>query len=219
MPSRHIQSFRSIFLPPEDEASGLDSLLTQLPKRAARRMSRLGIMMYNLLEEIPLDLRTTVVYGTIFSESSALETYLDSIPFASPTAFQTSIHPGGIEQALILKQREVGAFFPVAGGAHLLLPMLKLAFSIPSADVVLCGGEEKGSWLREFGLAYDRSFAYALHLGSGPQQSIGELIWEPEAPVSEESIPTTEEAIRRISAGQPVEFRGAGHGCLRVLPT
>ena len=219
MPKRYIQSFRSIFLNPADEKADLQDAKATIPPRAVRRMSRLGIMLHHLLEELPLDLETTLVYGTCFTESSALETFLDSFPYASPTAFQTSIHPGGVEQALIMKNREVGAFFPMAGGQALMMQMLKLAFTTEGNKVLLCGGEEKGHWLADFGLAHHCSFAFAMQLSDEPFNACGELIWELEARNNEESIPDMNEAVRLFTEGQTVTFQSGSLGLLRIVPT
>jgi hypothetical protein len=219
MPKRYIQSFRSIFLDPADEAASLHPVKADLPRRAARRMSRLGIMLHDLLKDTPLNLETTVVYGTRYSESSALETYLDSFPSASPTAFQTSIHPGGVEQALILDQQDIGAFFPLAGARPLMMQMLKLAFTADTPEVVLCGGEEKGNWLTDFGLAHHCSFAFVMRVTDNPAKACGELLWEQQPRDDKETMPDMTEAVRLFSEGQTVAFQSASLGFLRIVPT
>lgn len=218
MHKRYIQSFNTIFLDPDDEVAGLARALALLPKRAARRMSRLGIMLHYLLTDLPLDLRTTLIYGTSFSECNTLESYLDSFPYASPTAFQNSIHPGGIEQALILNKQAVGAFFPVAGQRNLMLQMLKLTFTAKSEEVILCGGEEKGGWLTDFGLAHNCSFAFAMRLSESQNEACGELIWETNTKTSGDSVPNMDEAVRLFSKGQAVCFENDSLGLIRMLP-
>jgi hypothetical protein len=215
----YIQSFSSIFLDQEDEKTSLAPAIAIIPKRAARRMSRLGIMLHFLLNELDLDLRTTLIYGTSFSESTTLESYLESFPHASPTAFQNSIHPGGIEQALILNKQEVGAFFPLAGGRNLMLQMMKLAFSAQNSDVILCGGEEKGNWLADFGLAHPCSFAFAMRLSDSSDGACGALIWEEATTKRKEVVPSMDEAIRLFSTGQTVRLESHSLGLIRMEPS
>jgi hypothetical protein len=219
MPKLYIQSFQSLFLDPADEKTGLQMAKAKLPPRAVRRMSRLGIIIHHLLEDLPMALDTTLVYGTCYSESSALETFLDSFPYASPTAFQTSIHPGGVEQALIMENREVGAFFPMAGGKALMMQMLKLAFSAEGPEVIVCGGEEKGSWLADFGLAHHCTFAFAMRVSNDPTNACGELTWEIDAKIDEEVMPDMNEAVRLFSEDQKVTFQSRSLGLLEIVPT
>lgn len=216
MHKRYIQSFQSLFLDTDDEKSGLASAMANLPKRSVRRMSRLGIMLHHLLKDMSLDLRTTLIYGTSFSECTSLESYLDSFPHASPTGFQNSIHPSGIEQALILKKQEVGAFFPLAGQNNLMMQMLKLAFSSQAPDVVLCGGEEKGGWLADYALAYGCSFAFAMHTSNSPKGACAELIQESTTTKNEHSVPSMEETVRLFSSRQSVVFKSHSLGQIRI---
>jgi hypothetical protein len=44
---------------------------------------------------------------------------------------------------------------------------LLAAMLSPAPRVVLCGGEERGTWLREVGAASEVTFAYALALARG----------------------------------------------------
>ena len=73
MHKRYIQCFRSVFLNAADEETDLAKISENLPKRAARRMSCLGRMMAWVLDDVTLDLQTTVVYGTMLTEARALE--------------------------------------------------------------------------------------------------------------------------------------------------
>tara|TARA_B110001450_G_scaffold238265_1_gene245154 strand:- start:234 stop:893 length:660 start_codon:yes stop_codon:yes gene_type:complete len=218
MHKRYIQSFDTIFLDKDNEATGLAAAMTNLPKRASRRMSRLGIMLHYLLTDLPLDIQTTLAYGTSFSECRTLESYLDSFPDASPTGFQNSIHPGGIEQALIVNKQAVGAFFPMAGHRNLMMQMLKLAFSAKTPEVILCGGEEKGSWLTDYGLAHNCSFAFAMRLSHDPDGACGELTWEENAQHPEEAVPDMEEVVRLFSARNAVRLESDSLGLIRITP-
>ena len=105
-----------------------------------------------------------LVYATQFGEGRALEGYLDSFPAASPTLFQTSIHPSGAQQGLIGRQRSVREFFPLAGGNHLVATAAQAALLAHAERVLFCGGEERGTWLVPHAAASDRAFAFALAL-------------------------------------------------------
>lgn len=150
-----------------DEERALErfsELKGSLPSRVARRMSRLGLMLTHLLEQTGIAEDTAVIYASTFGEGRTLETYLDSFPEASPLGFQSSIHPSGVEQGLIYRQQAVREFFPMAGGKNLpLCQLLQLRLcSAHGGKVLLLGGEEAGIWLKDFGLAADSNFAFAL---------------------------------------------------------
>jgi hypothetical protein len=212
MHKRYIHACSCIFLDPENEKEDLVPVAAMLPPKAARRMSRLGIMLYNLLDKMPLNFATTLIYGTTFTEVSALQTYLDSFPYASPLAFQKSIHPGGIEQALILRHQEVGALLPLAGKASLLPQMLKCAFLSETPNTVLSGGEEQGGWLKGHGIAYDSSFAFAIHLSENAEGSIGTLEWEPESTQEDVALPSLEAAVKMFNERKPLVIDCGCHG-------
>lgn len=216
MPERYIQSFACRFLDPANEAESLAALSSGLPRRAARRMSTLGILMHSVLENQLPDLETAVVYGTCFTESNALETFLDSLPHASPTAFQTSIHPGGVEQALIMRKQAVGAFFPFAGDDGLMLQLLKSTFTSAQPATLVCGGEERGSWLRQFGVAYPRSFAFSFFVTRDPGKPIGSITWKPGYTGSGIRELSMEETVRSMESGQPVTMGSPDHGLFKI---
>ena len=218
MLERYIQSFHSCFLDPGDEKASLAALAPGLPRRAARRMSRLGILLHVVLEKEPLDLQTSLVYGTTYAEGNALESYLDSLPHASPTAFQTSIHPGGIEQALILRKQEVGAFFPHAGEEALLPQLLKSAMVAATPEVVLCGGEESGGWLMDFHLASAVSFAFAMRLSRQADSAIGRVTWSPGESHSG-PLPSLQACIRKLEKDKRIRFGSETHGCFEISIT
>lgn len=164
MPDRFVHAFKVIDLDPQTEAAELAELKKRLPGRQARRMSGLGVLVATALAEFTLNRDTVVIYATTYTESRALESYLESFPHASPTHFQTSIHPGGIEQALILNQQAVAALYPLAGQHDILSQALALAMLEQREDVIIIAGEERGTWLTEAGVASDRSFVLALRL-------------------------------------------------------
>ena len=217
----YLQSLEARFPDPDNEEAALAELAASLPKRAARRMSTLGILLNSVLEpsaSVP-DGETTLIYATSYTEAGALETYLESMPYASPTAFQTSIHPGGIEQALILRKQPVGPFFPLAGNASSLsLQMLKAAFTAHTPRILLCGGEEKGGWLREFGVAYPRSFAFSLLLSREKAGTSLQFEWDPGTWEGEERILPAEELVRKILHAETVLMGGTDHGTFHIFP-
>lgn len=216
MHRRYIKSFVLHSLDPEDEAGTLLACADKIPKRARRRMSCLGILLSYVMEELALDADTTLVYGTTFTEANALETYLDSLPLASPTAFQTSIHPGGIEQALILKKQPVGAFFPLAGDQTLFAQMMKYPFVASTGRTAVCGGEEQGGWLRDFGVAHPVSFAFSLMISESPENAIGYCDWNPSAVPGETWLPTMQEAVNRLHSDRILEFASKDHGSFKL---
>ena len=212
MINRYIQSFACCFPDPENEKDSLTALIPDIPKRAARRMSSMGKQIHHVLGGIDLDLETSLIYGTKYTEAVALESYLESIPFASPTAFQTSIHPGGIEQALIMNKQEVGALFPLAGDETLFLQMLQTAFTCTTPRVVLTGGEERGSWLREFNLAYCRSFAFSLCLSDDSTTAIGEIRWRREFTLENPVVPHMESVVKSMQTSEQLTIGSPDHG-------
>ncbi|CAA6694606.1 MULTISPECIES: hypothetical protein [unclassified Lentimonas] len=213
MYKRYIHACSCVILDPANEQAEIAAISATLPRRATRRMSRLGLMLNHLLEHMPLNFSTTLVYGTTFTEVGALEKYLDSFPYASPLAFQQSIHPGGIEQALILRQQEVGVLLPLAGQRNLLPQLLKSAFLSGTLETVLSGGEEAGSWLKEFGLSSDSSYAFAMHLSEQEEGSIGSLEWNPESTLETNvALPSFEAAIRTFDERKNAIIDSSHHG-------
>ncbi len=171
MTERFLHASYSVELDPENGDAQLAALKEALPARQARRMSPLGIMANHVLERMPLTVDTVLIYATTYTESLALEAFLGSFPYPSPTHFQTSIHPGGIEQALILKQQPVAAFYPIAGGERILEQAFRLACEDERPDVIVVAGEESASWLADLGAASRHSFAWALHLTARPRDA------------------------------------------------
>ena len=141
-----------------------DRLKNRFAPRAVRRMTHLGLLVGATLGELEPAEEDAVVYATGYGESRALEGYLGSFPLASPTLFQTSIHPSGMQQALIGQQHSVREVFPLSGAAQIAASALLTAWHAPADRVLFCGGEERGDHLREIGLAGTRSFAFALAL-------------------------------------------------------
>ncbi|MFT3868095.1 MAG: hypothetical protein QM715_06305 [Nibricoccus sp.] len=149
----------------EEPAATRERLKSRFPAGAARRMTQLGMLTGSVLGALDPSSADAVVYASEYGESRALEAFLESFPSASPTMFQTSIHPSGVQQGLIGRQRGVPELFPFAGAGGLAGHALVAALINPAARVLFCGGEERGTWLRERGVASGRTFAFALGLG------------------------------------------------------
>lgn len=148
----------------EDPALTRERLKDRFARGATRRMTQLGMLVGVALDELSPRPDDTLVYASEFAETRALEAYLDSFPAASPTLFQTSIHPSAVQQVLIGRQHPVSEFFPLTGRAHLVAHALQTAMLAPSPRVLLCGGEERGTWLLEQNMASSQSYAFAAAL-------------------------------------------------------
>jgi hypothetical protein len=148
----------------EDLAGTRERLKDRFPRGTTRRMTQLGLLVGAALDEMSPRSDDSVIYASAYGESRALEGYLDSFPAASPTLFQTSIHPSAVQQALINRQHPIGEFFPLTGRAHLVAHAIEAALLSPAPRVLLCGGEERGTWLLEWTVASNRSFAFAMAL-------------------------------------------------------
>jgi hypothetical protein len=147
---------------------------------ATRRMTQLGMVVGSALNKLEPQADDTLVYASTFAESRSLENYLDSFPSASPTLFQTSIHPSGAQQALIGRQRSLGEVFPHSGVGQMPAQSLLTAMLAPAARVILCGGEERGDWLVNYSSAQNRTFGYALALTREPgPATLGRLVLVP----------------------------------------
>lgn len=164
MLERFIQDVRTDEPSGETPAATRERLKARFAPGAARRMTLLGMMVGATLQDILTADDDTLVYASTFGESPALESFLESFPTPSPTLFQTSIHPSGVQQGLIGRQRPMREVLPLAGGRQLALQAALAALLAPAPRVLWCGGDERGSWLREVGVASERSFAFALAL-------------------------------------------------------
>jgi hypothetical protein len=179
MLERPIQAVATYDAGAEAPALTRDRLKGRFPPGSTRRMTQLGLLVGATLEDVPPGEADTLVYASSRGETRALEAYLDSFPGASPTLFQTSIHPSSIQQDLVARQRRVAEVFPLAGGDSLVAQALAVALVAPAARSLVCGGEERGTWLHDLGLSSDRSFAFALALARAeadpPARAIGRI--------------------------------------------
>jgi hypothetical protein len=166
MLERFIQAIHTDDAGSETPAATRDRLKSHFAPGAVRRMTQLGMVVGAALGKLDPKAEDTLVYASTFAESRSLESYLDSFPTASPTLFQTSIHPSGAQQVLIGRQRSLGEVFSHSGVEQMPAQTLLTALLAPVARVLLCGGEERGDWLVNYYSAQDRTFGYALALTS-----------------------------------------------------
>ena len=145
--------------PDETAASARVRLADKFPRPALRRMTHLGLLIGSALDGAPLGPEDALVYASTFAETRALEDFLLSFPVASPLLFQTSIHPGGVQQVLIGRQQPIARLWPLAGRTRLVEQALLTALIEPAPRVALVGGEERGTWMLEHNMASTKSFA------------------------------------------------------------
>ena len=193
----------------EDHAATRERLKDRFARGATRRMTQLGLLIGAALEELDPRADDTLVYASSFAETRALEGYLDSFPAASPTLFQTSIHPSAVQQALITRQRPVGEFFPLTGRAYLVAHAMQTALLSPASRVLLCGGEERGTWLLEQKAASERTFAFALSLVPEPAGALARVSLATAAPESATCDFTLPEFFDALRARRPLDLVAA----------
>ena len=181
MLERHLHALSLNDVADEDIAATRERLKDRFARGATRRMTQLGLLVGASLDELVPRSDDAIVYASAYAESRALEGYLESFPNPSPTLFQTSIHPSAVQQSLINRQQPVGEFFPLTGRAHLVAHALQVALLSAAPRVLVCGGEERGTWLLAQHAASDRSFAFAFSLG---RESTGALARIALSPVS-----------------------------------
>jgi hypothetical protein len=167
MLERNIQRLATDDPGAERAAAIRERLRGHFPPGATRRMTTLGLLVGSALEKVVPGEDDSIVYATGYSESCALEGFLDSFPTPSPTLFQTSIHPSAVQQLMIGRQRPVSELLPLSGGNLLAFHAMRASLLSTSPRSILCGGEEEGTWLRAHGLASARTFAFAASLTRG----------------------------------------------------
>ena len=164
MLERYLQDLRTAETGSEEPADTRARLKGLFPPGAVRRMTQLGLLVGAALDALQPAETDVIVYASCFGESRALEAYLESFPEASPTLFQTSVHPSGVQQGLIGRQRPARDVFPLAGDGQLVVQALLTALLAPGPRALVAGGEERGTWLVPAGAASDRTFAFAVAL-------------------------------------------------------
>ncbi len=195
--------------PDETVAGARTRLADKFPRTALRRMTHLGLLLGSTLDGAPLGPEDALVYASTFAETRALEDFLLSFPAASPLLFQTSIHPGGVQQVLIGRQQPIARLWPHAGRTRLVEQALLTALLEPAARVAFVGGEEAGTWMREPGMASNRSFAFAAILTREPAGGLGRVAFTP-GPPADEVCPSLEDFAAALAERRPLGWHGAG---------
>lgn len=184
-------------------------LAEKFPRSALRRMTHLGLMLGSTLDGVALTPADALVYATTYAETRALEDFLASFPAASPLLFQTSIHPGGIQQVLIGRQQPIGRLWPLAGRERLVEQALLVALLEPADRVVLAGGEERGTWLQEQGMASERAFAFGLMLTRDQDGAAGRLA-RVDSTAAADPCPSLSAWTDALADKLPLAWSGAG---------
>lgn len=207
-------------LPPADETATAtrDRLRDKFPRQAVRRMTQLGLLVGSTLDGLALGPDDALVYASTFAETRALEDFLTSFPAASPQLFQTSIHPSAVQQVLIGRQQSIARLWPLASGARLVEQALLTALLESAPRVVLTGGEERGTWMLEQGMAASRSFAFGLLLTADATDALGSVAFTPSATAEISTTastlgacPSLETFAGSLAERRPLRWRGA-HG-------
>lgn len=210
MIERYLHHVRTEQPAPDETAAGARGRLAdRFPRAALRRMTHLGLLIGAALDGFPLAPEDAVVLATTFGEARALEDFLLGFPAASPLLFQTSIHPGSVQQVLIGRQQPVARLWPLAGRERLVEQALLTALLEPAHTVALVGGEERGTWMLDHGLASARSYAFAAILTHEPAGAAGRLAFTP-GPAADEPGPTLEQFTASLTDYQPLRWSGAG---------
>ena len=197
--------------PDETAAGGRERLREKFPRNAVRRMTHLGLLVGSALDGTALGPDDAVVYASTFAETRALEDFLSSFPAPSPQLFQTSIHPSAVQQVLIGRQQPVARLWPLAGCKRLVEHALLTALLEPAVRVALVGGEERGTWMLERGMASARSFAFAALFTPDAAGAVGSVVFAPSAGAdSDETCPDLETFATALAERLPLGWRGAG---------
>lgn len=199
-------------LPPADEppAATRDRLRDKFPRQAVRRMTQLGLLVGATLDGLALGPDDALVYASSFAETRALEDFLTSFPAASPQLFQTSIHPSAVQQVLIGRQQPVARLWPLAGGTRLVEQALLTALLESAPRVALTGGEERGTWMLDHGMASARSFAFGLLLTADSAGALGRVTFTPSATADEAApCPGLESFALSLAERRALRWRGA----------
>ncbi|MBS0630532.1 MAG: hypothetical protein JSS11_01355 [Verrucomicrobia bacterium] len=211
MIERYIQ-YVAVERPPELEtaAEARVRLGAKFPRTAVRRMTHLGLLIGSVLDGQTPGPEDALVYATTYAETRALEDYLTGFPAASPLLFQTSIHPGGVQQVLVGRQQPLARLWPLAGRTRLVEQALLTALLEPAARVFVVGGEERGTWMLEQGMAAARPFAFALVAAREAAGAIGRVAFVPDAAAKDEVPPSLEVFADALARRENITWSGAG---------
>ena len=212
---RHIHHVRVERAPVGETAATARTRFAEVfPRGALRRMTHLGMLVGSALDGVTPEPDDAVVYATTFAETRALEDYLASFPSPSPLLFQTSIHPSAVQQVFIGRQKAVGRFWPVTGRDRIVEQALMTALLEPAPRVILTGGEERGTWMLEHGMASDASFAFGLVLGASAPEAVGRITFA-SGVGSVDPCPTLLGFAEALAARRTCEWQGiAGRWCV-----
>jgi hypothetical protein len=210
MIERFVQRVR-VELPGEAEtaAEARVRLAEEFPRSALRRMTHLGLLTGSVLAGAALGPHDALVYASTFAETRALEDFLASFPAASPLLFQTSIHPGSVQQVLIGRQQPIARLWPLAGRARLVDQALVTALLEPAPRVALVGGEERGTWMLAHRLASATAFAFAAILTRDAADAVGRVEFSP-GNDSDKPCPTLEIFARALAERRALHWHGGG---------
>ena len=193
----------------ETAAGARARLADKFPRTALRRMTHPGLLLGSVLDGAPLGPEDALVFASTYAETRALEDFLMGFPQASPLLFQTSIHPGGVQQVLIGRQQPIARLWPLAGRARLVEQALLTALLEPAPRVALAGAEERGTWLLEHKMASAVSFAFAAVLTRERAGAAGRIAFTPGA-VPDQECPTLEDFTAVLAARRPLHGQGGG---------
>jgi hypothetical protein len=210
MTERFLHQVRVELPAPDETAAGARvRLADRFPRTALRRMTHLGLLVGSTLDGAQLGPEDALVFASTFAETRALEDFLLSFPAPSPLLFQTSIHPGSVQQVLIGRQQPIARLWPLAGRTRLVEQALLTALIEPAARVALVGGEERGTWMLEHNLASSRSFAFAALLTREPAGAAGRVAFAP-GPQTDETCPALEDFTQALAGRRALNWHGAG---------
>lgn len=195
--------------PGETAAGARNRLADKFARTALRRMTHLGLLIGSVLDGVKLEAEDALVYASTYAETRALEDFLTSFPEASPLLFQTSIHPGGVQQVLIGRQQPIARFWPLAGRARIVEHALLTALMEPAGRVAFVGGEECGSWMLDEGMAARRAFAFAALINRESADAVAKMTFTP-CNRSDEDCPSLENFAVALTQRHPLAWSGAG---------
>ncbi|HVS51605.1 MAG TPA: hypothetical protein VHD62_04560 [Opitutaceae bacterium] len=199
----------------ETAAEARERLREKFPRAALRRMTHLGLLVGAALDDAAFAAADAMVYATTFAETRALEDYLGSFPTPSPLLFQTSIHPSAVQQGLIARQRPLPRLWPITGRARLVEHALLTALLEPAERCVLIGGEERGTWMLDHGMASEGAFAFAVLFTSQRAEASGRVNFSPAKATGEtgardgEPCPSLADLAAALAEKRPLRWRGA----------
>jgi hypothetical protein len=213
----YIESAKSLHWnqPPTD--SELQMVQNRIPAKVRRRMTRLGLMISEIMESVNVTDQTTIIYASTYSETCTIEKYIRSFPFVSPMGFQMSIHPSAVEQVCVNEKESLHRFIPIVGQIELLEMALQIAFLEEDADqIIILGGEETGTWLTDAGLGSEENLAFCLTLNKTCSHSIGEIIHSAPLAQGEQSSNGVSDCVKMIQYKKDTMYSSPDRGSFNI---